>query len=51
MAAGVPPIAPTYQLKVDDVPPETLKIFPTPEGGIVSWVATIESVVGTVTKY
>jgi hypothetical protein len=51
VAAGVPEIEPTYQLNVDVVPPDTLKIFPVPDGGMVSYVATTDNVVGTVTEY
>ena len=36
VAAGVPDIDPTYHLNVDVVPPDTLKTFPVPDGGIVS---------------
>jgi hypothetical protein len=36
LAAGVPDIDPTYQLKELEVPPETVRIFPVPDGGIVS---------------
>ena len=51
VATGVPEIEPTYHLNVDVVPPDTLKTFPVPDGGIVSYVATTDNVVGTVTEY